>query len=140
VSDAAPLVTIELPGPITGKGRPRFDGRNGRAYTPQKTVSAESRLAYAMAQRWTCSPLDEAVALKVEIKVQVPRSKSKKWQASALVGDVLPLTKPDLDNTLKLILDAGNKILWCDDSRIVQVEIRRRYSEQPGLLIEVTRA
>jgi Holliday junction resolvase RusA-like endonuclease len=134
-----PLLTVELPGLATGKGRPRFDGRNGRAYTPQKTVSAEAKISYALAQAWTQPPLDEPLALTILVSVPVPSSKSRRWKEAALAGDVLPMGRPDLDNILKLIADAGNKIVWCDDARITEVMIRRRYSEQPGLLIEVCR-
>lgn len=133
-----PYLTLELAGPIVGKGRPRFT-RQGHTYTPSATVTAESRLSYAMAQAWSAAPLDEPLALRVEIRVPVPASKSKKWRAAALAGDVLPVGRPDVDNTLKLICDAGNKLLWCDDSRITEVTIRRRYAAEPGISIEVCR-
>lgn len=133
-----PYLTLELAGPIVGKGRPRFT-RAGHTYTPSATVTAESRLAYAFAQAWTAAPLDEPLALRVEVRVPIPASKSKKWRSAALAGDVLPTCKPDLDNVLKLLADAGNKLVWCDDSRITEVAIRRRYGAEPGLRIEVCR-
>ena len=135
---SSPLLTVDVPGPVVGKGRPRFS-RNGNAYTPSATVTAESRLAYALAQAWVCAPLDEPVALTVEVRVPVPRSRSKKWQAAALAGDVLPIGRPDVDNIAKLCADAGNKIVWADDSRIVELHVRRRYAAEPGLRLEVRR-
>jgi Holliday junction resolvase RusA-like endonuclease len=133
-----PYLTLELAGPVVGKGRPRFT-RAGHTYTPSATVTAESRLSYAMAQAWTAAPLDEPLALRIEVRVPIPASKSKRWQAAALAGDVLPISKPDLDNILKLVADAGNKLLWSDDARITEVAIRRRYAAEPGISIEVCR-
>lgn len=45
-------------------------------------------------------------------------------------------TKPDLDKLLRAVCDAGTGILWTEDSRIVDVSMRKEYaskSEYVGL-------
>ncbi|WP_445477389.1 RusA family crossover junction endodeoxyribonuclease [Lysinibacillus irui] len=46
-------------------------------------------------------------------------------------GELLPTTKPDLDNLIKGIKDGCNKVIWHDDPQIVEMNVRRFYSEQP---------
>ncbi|MGS4145689.1 RusA family crossover junction endodeoxyribonuclease, partial [Staphylococcus pseudintermedius] len=38
-------------------------------------------------------------------------------------------TKPDLDNLLKTVLDAGNGKLWNDDNQIVEIRTFKKRSE-----------
>ncbi|ANQ88888.1 Holliday junction resolvase [Staphylococcus pseudintermedius] len=38
-------------------------------------------------------------------------------------------TKPDLDNLLKTVLDAGNGKLWNDDNQIVEIRTFKKWSE-----------
>ncbi|HBJ02164.1 MAG TPA: RusA family crossover junction endodeoxyribonuclease [Lysinibacillus sp.] len=47
-----------------------------------------------------------------------------------------PITKPDADNLIKGIKDGCNKVIWYDDSQIVEMNVRRFYSEHP--MAEVT--
>lgn len=42
-------------------------------------------------------------------------------------GVIRPITKPDVDNCAKSILDALNKIAYNDDSRIVELIVRKVY-------------
>ncbi|MGE6602614.1 reverse transcriptase domain-containing protein [Lysinibacillus fusiformis] len=46
-------------------------------------------------------------------------------------GELRPTKKPDLDNLIKGIKDGCNKIIWHDDSQIVDMTVRKFYSEQP---------
>jgi len=39
--------------------------------------------------------------------------------------------KPDLDNLIKLIKDACNKIIWKDDAQVVSIFAEKVYSETP---------
>lgn len=36
--------------------------------------------------------------------------------------------KPDIDNLLKFVMDAGNGVLWKDDSQIYKVDMEKIYS------------
>lgn len=136
-----PLLTVRIPGPVVGKGRPRFVRSTGRAYTPGKTLTAENRIAFELAQAWgDAPPCDAPLSLRVMVEVDVPASKSKKFRAAALAGAELPVGKPDLDNVLKLIGDSGNGVIWRDDSRIAEIHMQRRYAESACLTITVERA
>ena len=73
------MIHIVLAGQAIGKQRVRFSRASGRAYTPEKTVSYEGRLAYAAQQAMNGrTPLEGPVAVEATIYVAVPVSKSKK--------------------------------------------------------------
>lgn len=112
------IVHINFDGRLIGKGRPRFG--NGRVYTPSKTVAAEASLGFearVVMRARKLKPFTGALRLSLHV-VQV-RPKSRK--------DIHPTGKPDADNQIKLCGDALNKIVWNDDSQIVQVEYLRCY-------------
>lgn len=115
----------------TGNGRPI-------AYTPAKTRKYEAALQYAaraaMGERLRyLGP----VAVLVMARLPVPQSWSKKKQAAALSGELLPTSRPDVDNYAKSAVDALNAVVFNDDSQIATLTVSKRYSDRPGLRIEV---
>ena len=131
------MIEIRMDGQPIGKGRPRFVRATGRTYTPEKTARYEDRLAWAaqsvMAGR---DLLVGPLSVTVNAYLEVPTSRSKKWRAEALGGNLRPLVKPDADNIAKL-LDALNKIVWLDDAQIVGLHVFKYYSDRPGIQIIV---
>lgn len=132
-----PLVTIRLAGMPEGKGRPRFVRQTGRAYTPEKTARYESELRIAAQDAMgSRKPYEGSLAVKVVAAMPVPASWSGVKQRRALAGDIRPTGRPDADNLLKA-LDAFNSLVFRDDAQIVDAHVIKRYSERPGLTIEV---
>lgn len=66
--------------------------------------------------------LDEALVLSVRVYRQIPQSFSKRKAALAAEGLVMPTSKPDLDNYIKLVLDALTGVVWEDDAQVVGYE------------------
>lgn len=112
--------------------------RQGNAYTPQRTLNYEARLAWAaqevMAGR---PPLEGPVALDLSVFMPIAVSKPKKWKAAALAGAIWPTKKPDLDNVMKIATDACNLIVWVDDAQIVESTLRKSYCDQPRIEMKV---
>ncbi len=129
------LLTIHVPGDIRGKGRPKFGG--GRVYTDAKTLNAEAWVRHCAIQAIGQPCLEGPLSLVVNIAVGVPASWSKRKQVDALAGLVRPTGKPDVDNTLKLLADSLNKIVWRDDSQLVDVTVIKRYGREPGAVLEI---
>ena len=40
------------------------------------------------------------------------------------------MTRPDLDNLTKLVLDSANGILWVDDGQVARLEVEKRYGPE----------
>jgi len=73
------------------------------------------------------------------VKVYKPMLKkfSKKKLAEAEEGTLRLVTKPDVDNYVKGIKDALNKVIWNDDSQVVDLTVSKFYSESPRVEVLV---
>lgn len=138
------FVCFELEGAPQGKGRPRFTIIRPRSkpmfvstYTPKETVDYENALAtvarIAMRGR---APTHQPVALLVHAFMPTFNSWPDRKASDALLGAILPTSKPDWDNIGKMT-DALKGIVWGDDSAVVDGRVIKRYSENPALRIEV---
>lgn len=134
------MIEIELAGPPRGKGRGRavaVPGKGARVYSDPATVKYESQLRYAATVAMNgVPPLEGPVSLVMEVRFPVPASWSRKARERALGGSIRPTVKPDADNTLKLT-DALNELVWRDDKQVVDARVVKRYSDRPGLTIQV---
>jgi Holliday junction resolvase RusA-like endonuclease len=131
------MIEIFLAGAPRGKERVKT-AADGHAYTPERTVSFEGRLAYAaQIAMGTRPPLDGPLILDVIMYMAVPVSKPKKFRDAALRGDIRPTIKPDWDNGGKLT-DALNLIVWIDDKQIVDGRVRKFYSDRPRTEVRVS--
>lgn len=132
-------IVIELPGDPKGKGRPRFVRSTGRVYTPSETRKYENALR-AVAERvmGRLPPIEGPLSVVVEAFFPIPESWSRlKWDR-AVRGAILPTTRPDADNLMKVV-DSLNGVVWHDDRQIVTATIKKRYSNKPALIIRITR-
>lgn len=126
-----------IPGAPQGKGRARAT-RTGRMYTPAKTVAYESLISHAAALAMDgAAIIDSACALTVDIAFAIPPSWPKKRRQGAIDGKVLPTLRPDADNVAKAVLDACNGIVWRDDAQVVLLQAHKRYSQTPGVTVEI---
>ena len=116
---------------IQGKGRPRFASRGGyvTAYTPDKTRAYESTVlsAYKAAGGGL---IDGPVAVRLTAWQALPQRATKAQRAAAERGEIYPIRKPDLDNVIKIVLDALNGHAYGDDTQVVQIDARKLYT--PG--------
>lgn len=128
-------LSITIPGAPVPKGRPRVAtfGGHARAYTPSKTRRYEDliRLEAGRAMEGR-DQLDGAVSVRINAFMPIPKSLNKTKTAAAIIGDLRPLTKPDVDNFAKVI-DALNGIAWRDDSQVVHMVVAKHYSDRPRL-------
>ena len=143
------MIRIVLAGEPRGKGRPRFlknpiqrTTAGGKAWS-QHAIPDKATLSYESQVRWAAqiemgprAPLAGALIVRVVARVSIPKSFSKKDRAAAIEGRKRPITKPDWDNFGKIV-DSLNKIVWNDDSQVVDGRVIKLYSEKPELEITV---
>lgn len=138
------FVCIELPGPPGHKARhrsrivfPRAGKPFIQNYPDRETAAYEKALAQmatiAMRRK---APTERPVDVTVSVLISVPKSWTKREHDAAIAGRLLPTSRPDGDNYLKLV-DALNEIVWKDDAQIVDARVRKRYSASPSFRIEV---
>ena len=110
------------------KGRPRVT-RIG-AFTPTKTKNAEHRIAEQVAREYNGGIKEGPLMLILTVCLLKPASRPKKKPC-------YPVTRPDLDNYLKLVQDSLNGIVWKDDSQIIACTVVKKYSGAQGFELKV---
>jgi Holliday junction resolvase RusA-like endonuclease len=125
-----------LDGEPIGKGRPRFSRQTGHTYTPEKTARFEERLAWAAQSTMQRRPLfDGPLRVLINAYFSIPASKPAKWRLAAMEQKILPTKKPDIDNVIKGVADALNKVVYVDDTQIVSLAAGKFYSDRPRIEI-----
>lgn len=135
------VVTFTIDGPPVGKQRPRFRrfGNFVSTYTDAKTKSYETLVKEAATKAMGSSPpLEGPVRFDCIVMLPVPKSYSKKRSMDCLMGREWPLKKLDLDNIIKSVSDAMNKIVFLDDSQIVILRAVKTYSAEPGVDVKIS--
>lgn len=101
---------------VRGKARPRFVRRAGRVYTDAATANAMKEIRDAWRDKvGETAPKGAPVAVTVVTLRALPESKPKR------VSSEEDTHKPDIDNVLKLVLDALNGVAWADDAQVTSV-------------------
>ena len=112
-----------------GKARPRFSRKSGTVYTPNKTARYEREIRKAfLAAGGKLIPSDCYVNVSVDAYFAIPKSYSKRKHQECL-DFRRPTNKPDVDNILKAVLDALNKVAYEDDKQVVAASCRKYYTE-----------
>lgn len=114
-----------------GKGRPVFTRATGTARTPERTRAWEYEAAHQLRFQHEAHgldvPLDKTwLLLKVEIAAYYRRTKTRPWYIPAHVwkqpDGILPaVTRYDLDNVVKIVLDAMQIARVIENDRSVVV-------------------
>lgn len=131
-------LTFWIPGQPIGKGRPRF--AKGRAYTPPTTHRAEKLVAAIASDAMMSAgfePFTASVSVLIVARYRIPPSWTKAKKAQAEAHDIAP-GKPDLDNVVKLVLDACNGVCFEDDAQVARIEAIKTFSEEPGVLVRLS--
>ena len=127
------------PGKVQPKQRPRFS-KSGIVYTPKETRVYEDfvRVCYSdYANQYQWEPYDGQLRAEIEVFIQVPKSDSKLNKQAKIIGEIRPTTKPDCDNLAKSLLDSLNGWAYQDDKQIVELEVKKFYSEESGVKVKL---
>ncbi|EGQ1310189.1 RusA family crossover junction endodeoxyribonuclease [Staphylococcus pseudintermedius] len=104
-----------------GSSRPRFSG-GGHTYMPAPYVKHKKFVA----DQLPTLMIDKPIRLTVEFYFKPSKSWSKRKKESH-IGQPHSI-KPDIDNLLKTILDAGNGKVWADDVLISEIRTFKKWS------------
>ena len=132
------MYEFEVPGKVTGKARPRVNTITGRAYTPGNTKDYEMLIKqYFKIKYPKFETLEGRIKVKIIAYFGIPKQTSKKQEGLMLLNEISPTKKPDIDNVIKIVLDALNKMAFRDDSQITKLEIEKVYSEEEKIYVKI---
>jgi Holliday junction resolvase RusA-like endonuclease len=130
-------ITLTIPGEPKSKQRPRW--HKGGTYTPKETVGYETYIKELFVIKYPdFKPLETALRLQLAAYLTIPKSQSQKKKTLMESNDIRPTKKPDLDNIVKILLDALEKIAFKNDNQFVIIDAFKFYSKRPRLEIEIT--
>ena len=129
---------FEVPSKIIGKGRPRLNSYTGQVYTPTRTKDYESLVEQYFVLKYPRYKTFEGRA-KVTIKAyfEVPKSMKKETKEQMLGNVISPTKKPDIDNIVKIVLDALNKMAFRDDNQITKLEVEKIYGQEEKIIVKI---
>ena len=130
-------VVIEVVGLPKPQGSMSAVGR-GRVVHPKGVLAWRKIVATYARQVFHGELWDEAVHM--DVTFYLPRPKSHKKPA-VRAGDPYPSRRPDLDKLVRAIGDSLEKVVYAQDSRIVETLSRKRWTRwpdgKPGARIEL---
>lgn len=130
-------VLFSVPGEPGHKGRPRFT-RYGHTYTDKKTVEFENLVRVAFTQHVPGhQPYEGPCRVHIDAYFSIPKSASKKRKKLMIDKQVRPTKKPDCDNIAKAVLDALNSVAYNDDKQVIEMVVRKWYSDVPRTIVMI---
>ena len=129
---------FEVPGKITGKGRPRVNSYTGIVYTPTKTKDYECLIEqYFLLKYPRFKQIEKRTKVSITAYFGVPKS-TKKTEVEAMLNQIIsPTKKPDIDNIVKIVLDAMNKFAFKDDTQITKLEVEKKYGTEEKIVVKI---
>lgn len=129
------MLTATIPGKPVPAARPRVV--NGHAFTPAEYAAWKRGAAFVLRAAGARCPCPPGVPLWAEVTVYHPRPQSKPahvdaetWRSGMAVASV---TRSDLDNHVKAVLDALQDSGWLDnDNRIAHLVASAYYAPARG--------
>lgn len=128
------MITFQVPGKPVAQSRPRF-ARRGNFVSVYDAAPAKSYKA------WVAKCAEKAmsgmkvvpkhVPLALHVQVFLQRPKRLKFNDAAAVS------KPDLDNYIKCLMDALTGVVYEADQQIVSIRAEKRYGDDPSVWVNI---
>ena len=128
---------LEIEEKAIGKSRPRFNYRTKTTYTPSKTKNFEELVRWNFRNKYNVEleASYKPFIAKITAIYTPPKSTGKK-KLQELIGT--PYTKKaDIDNVVKLILDALNGLAYKDDAQVYKLYAEQIYGEKDKIIVEL---
>ncbi len=133
--DFGKKIEFAVYGKVIGKGRPHFVRKTGVAITPQATRSYESVLRDAARHELgDHEPWTGMIAAVICAEYKIPKSWTKTKRELAQRQLTAP-AKPDVDNIVKIVLDALNRVVYEDDTQVVLCVATKEWGERDCLRV-----
>ncbi len=128
-----------VPGQPVPQGRPRFARRGSQiqTYDPKPSVEYKKLVKEVAILNKPEELLEGSLSVEIQIYRQMLKSFSRAKREQAEYRQLRPVTKPDIDNYAKGILDALKGVIWIDDGQVVRLVCDKFYSAKPRIEIAI---
>lgn len=127
------IIRVTIPIKPKAQKRDRIGTRGGRAfsYKDSKQRLEEDKLITLLMAHKPPVLLLGPVSLTISVYLPIPKSKSRKWREQAENKEIRPISRPDVDNYAKMILDVMNEFYFKDDAQVTDLSIGKWYGAEP---------
>lgn len=151
------MISFFVPGTPVPKGRPRATivgkdeiamskygayirrGARPRLYTPKTTIMGQDAVKNAYLEKYRPDPAIGPLWIEIIAFIKPPASTSKAKREAMFAGEIYPTGRPDIDNLLKLAMDALEGLAYKNDSQIVAGYPKKKYGPREGVEIKIER-
>lgn len=127
------MIRIIKEGKPMSQTRHRHTSRGGFVRTYDPMAKDKEDFVKYVSENYDIEKIEGMIDVMIIANFAIPKSYSEK-RKKALDGQMRP-KKPDVDNIAKFYLDALNEILYDDDAQIVSLNVIKRYSILPSVII-----
>lgn len=129
-----------IPGKPIALKRHRHTTRNGRIFNYDPSKADKANFLKKVQNMAPEVPLYEAISMVVEVYIDRPKSHFGTGRNSDKVKEsapAYPISRPDIDNYIKFVLDALNGVFYKDDSQVVYLESIKEYNQEPKTIVRI---
>lgn len=127
------MIRIIKEGKPMSQTRHRHTSKGGFVRTYDPMAKDKEDFVKYVSENYDIKKIEGMIDVMIIANFAIPKSYSEK-RKKALDGQMRP-KKPDVDNIAKFYLDALNEILYDDDAQIVSLNVIKRYSILPSVII-----
>ncbi len=132
---------IIIPGRPVAKKRPKF-ARRGKFVTTYSDQETEESKFYMLAKSQVTEKKTGPLAVEMTLRFRRPKSHYGTGRNACRLKSSAPdahVSKPDVDNCAKFILDCLNGLAWDDDTQIVSLSVKKLYDDHDETKIVIRR-
>lgn len=131
-----PMGTVRMTAGMVKRIKWKLYGPNDKkALKVIQYLDYKQQISWAARNHYKGEPLNGAIYLSLTFHMPMPESWSEKKKQR--MNGQMHTKKPDRDNLEKGVCDAFNKIVWKDDGQVCDGPIRKFYSFEPRIEVEV---
>lgn len=125
-------MTFTVPSRPVPKARPRL-GKFGNVYTPKRTSDYEKTVREAFMAGGGIRARKINAPVHIKMYFYMPTAVKNKDRPTAP-----SVSRPDIDNLIKAILDGLNGVAYADDSQVFRLEAVKLTSNNPRTIVGVS--
>lgn len=131
------MISLDIFGDPVPKKRARTFNNHGKIVTWDSQDKLKEGYKWQIRSQYREEPIQGPVRMDVVFMMPIPKSTSKVKQRAMMNGTYYHMSRPDVDNLQKFILDVLNEIVIKDDGQVVEIHAKKIYSSKPGTHVRV---
>lgn len=130
------MLIFEINQPPRPQKQTQFTFRKGKAGAFDPSKHERTLLQWQIRPYAPKQPFEGPIQLDLTFYLPIPKSSGIKTK-QMISGIILPVKRPDIDNLSYLVVNAMKGIIYEDDSQIVDLNLHKRYGENPKTVVKV---